>query len=30
MPREEPVMTATFPDMSNKFMRLSPLLLTAT
>jgi hypothetical protein len=23
MPREEPVMTATFPDMSNKVMRFS-------
>jgi hypothetical protein len=25
MPREEPVMTATFPDMSNKVMRCLPL-----
>jgi hypothetical protein len=26
MPREEPVMTATFPDMSNKVMRFSQTL----
>ena len=27
MPREEPVMTATFPDISNKVMRFSPRLI---
>jgi hypothetical protein len=26
MPREEPVMTATFPDISNKVMRFSLIL----
>jgi hypothetical protein len=27
MPRVEPVMTATFPDISNKLMSLSPMLI---
>jgi hypothetical protein len=27
MPRVEPVMTATFPVMSNKLMSLSPMLI---
>jgi hypothetical protein len=27
MPRVEPVMTATFPDISNKVMSLSPMLI---